>query len=78
MADNYSEYGGIVAVLASKLVGKVYEIELKASFKQPAIVDRILNRKEGVSLCISAKQSLLPIYGYCHISSILAGLDVYC
>lgn len=68
----------LFAVQASKLVGKMYEIELKASFKHPAIVDCILNRKEGVSLFVSAKRSLLPIYGYCHISNILAGLDVYC
>lgn len=52
MADNYSEYGGIVAVWASKLVGKMYEIELKASIKHPAVVDGVLNRKEGVLYCV--------------------------
>lgn len=61
MADNYSEYGGIVAVRASKLVGKMYEIELKASIKHPAVVDGVLNRKEGVLYCVY----LLCISGLC-------------
>lgn len=52
MADNYSEYGGILSVQASKLVGKMYGIELKASIRHPAIVDGIVDRKEGVSYCV--------------------------